>query len=34
MKSTGYKKINVLVTGAANGVGQSIVKSLKISKQT
>ncbi len=32
MKSTGYKKINVLVTGAANGVGQSIVKSLKISK--
>ena len=26
------KKLNVLVTGAGNGVGQSIIKSLKISK--
>ena len=26
------KKINVLITGAGSGVGQSIIKSLKISK--
>ena len=26
------KKINILVTGAGSGVGQSIIKSLKISK--
>jgi len=24
------KKLNILVTGAGNGVGQSIIKSLKI----
>lgn len=32
MKNIGLNKINVLVTGAANGVGQSIIKSLRISK--
>ena len=32
MRKTGNKKINILVTGASNGVGQSILKSLKISK--
>ena len=28
------KKINVLVTGAGSGVGQSIIKALKISKKS
>ena len=31
MKNIGHKKINIIVTGAANGVGQSILKSLNIS---
>lgn len=32
MKYIGHKKINIIVSGAANGVGQSIIKSLNISK--
>ncbi len=32
MKNIGRKKINVIVTGAANGVGQSILKSLNLSE--
>ena len=31
MKNIGHKKINIIVTGAANGVGQSILKSLNLS---